>query len=190
MRIERWIILILGITLLRMLWRQYRRRLRRWWKQTKDQLPRHWQPKSLADCPLCCAEMEQTPEQALEVEFPEAYAESKTRRGRKKTVQTEGYACPDVDCKYYRVTEAARHALVGHGKLGENKDIQRLKCQACGGRVQLPERNPAILCQNRGGRSRRSLVVVGRRGRCVSPGEKNRAWRENSNPLAESDGRA
>jgi len=30
------------------------------------------------------------------------------------------------------VTEAQRHALVGFGKLGENKDIQRLKCQACG----------------------------------------------------------
>ena len=51
-----------------------------------------------------------------------------------RTIWTEGYACPNPDCQYFGVTEAQRHALVGFGKLGENKDVQRLKCQVCGER--------------------------------------------------------
>ena len=72
-------------------------------------------------------------EPVFDIQAVEPYQESKSRRGRKKTIQTEGYACPYSECKYFGVTEAERHALVGFGKLGENKDIQRLRCQACGG---------------------------------------------------------
>ena len=133
MRIERWIILILGIALLRAWWKPYRRRIQRWWKRTKDQLPRQWHPKSPEDCPLCQAEVAGITEPVFDIQAVEPYQESKSRRGRKKTIQTEGYACPYSECKYFGVTEAERHALVGFGKLGENKDIQRLRCQACGG---------------------------------------------------------
>ena len=132
MRIERWIILILGIALLRAWWKPYRRRIRRWWQRAKDQMPRQLHPKSPEECPLCQVEVAGITEPISDIQAVESYRESKSRRGRKKTIQTEGYACPYPDCQYFGVTEAQRHALVGFGKLGENKDIQRLRCQACG----------------------------------------------------------
>lgn len=133
MRIERWIILLLGMALVQAWWKPVRRRMRRWWQRTKEQLPRHWHPKSPKDCPLCQAEAVRITEPVVDLPAVEPYQETKSQRGRKKTILTEGYACPYPDCRYFGVTEAERHALVGFGKLGENKDIQRLRCQACGG---------------------------------------------------------
>lgn len=133
MRIERWIILLLGMALVQAWWKPVRRRMRRWWQRTKEQLPRHWHPKSPKDCPLCQAEAVRITEPVVDLPAVEPYQETKSQRGRKKTILTEGYACPYPDCRYFGVTEAERHALVGFGKLGENKNIQRLRCQACGG---------------------------------------------------------
>jgi transposase-like protein/IS1 family transposase len=56
------------------------------------------------------------------------YNECKSRRGRKKTVKTGGFACPNVNCTYCGVTDDTLHALVGYGS---HNGIQRFKCQAC-----------------------------------------------------------
>jgi hypothetical protein len=149
-RIERWIILILGIALVRAWWKPYRRQIERWWQRTKDHLPRQWHPKNPKDCPVCQAEQVaavRITEPILDLQAIEPYQESTSRRGRKKTILTEGHACPYPDCKYFGVTESERHALVGFGKLGENKDVQRLRCQGVWGNVQQPERDAAVLCQ-------------------------------------------
>src|SRR5690606_34882603 len=60
-----------------------------------------------------------------------AYAVSKSARGRKKQLDTAGWACPNTSCKYCGETDASRHAVIGHGKIGRDKTIQRLKCAAC-----------------------------------------------------------
>ena len=52
-RVERLVIVLLGIVLLRAWWKLYKGKVKRWLKRTKDHLPRHWRPKSPDDCPLC-----------------------------------------------------------------------------------------------------------------------------------------
>ena len=59
------------------------------------------------------------------------YSERKSSRGRRKTIPTQGFACPCPDCDYFAVTDHKKHALVGNGKRGKNKTIQHLRCQSC-----------------------------------------------------------
>jgi len=61
-----------------------------------------------------------------------AYASRKSKRGAKKHLHTEGYACPCRECLYFGNTHEGVHALVGYGKLGKDNPIQRWRCQACG----------------------------------------------------------
>jgi hypothetical protein len=128
-RIERLIIVLLGGALLQARWKLYRGKVKRWWKRTKDRMPRHWQPKSPTDCPRC-----QGGEEIEEVVLPvetRPYAERKSQRGRKKQLDTHGWACPNEGCDLFGETDGQRHALVGHGKIGHDKSIQRLKCEVC-----------------------------------------------------------
>jgi IS1 family transposase len=55
----------------------------------------------------------------------------KSRRGARKRINTQGFACPNRQCTYYRITDAQLHALVGDGAHGRGERIQTLRCQAC-----------------------------------------------------------
>ncbi len=130
MRIERLILIVVGIALLRAGWKLYRGRGKHWWKRTKDQVPRHWRAKSPDDCPRCQVE----PVPAVVVvptQKPPPYPERKSRRGRKPQLDTEGWACPNEACVYFGETDARRHALIGYGKIGQDKSMQRLMCAVC-----------------------------------------------------------
>jgi len=59
------------------------------------------------------------------------WREVKSRRGAPKRIDTEGYACPNQQCRYYGNTDAHFHALVGDGKHGQAEPIQTFRCQAC-----------------------------------------------------------
>src|SRR5207248_4050777 len=59
------------------------------------------------------------------------WREVKSRRGAPKRVNTEGYACPNQKCRYFGITDAQIHALVGDGKHGQTEHIQTFRCQAC-----------------------------------------------------------
>ncbi len=59
------------------------------------------------------------------------YAHRKSPRGRKKSVDTRGQACPNPDCVYRAITDPAIHALVGYGHHGRLDPIQDFYCQAC-----------------------------------------------------------
>ena len=58
------------------------------------------------------------------------YGQLKSPRGRKKTIDTRGYACPYSDCRYLNITDPAVHALVGYGHHGHPDPIQDFYCQA------------------------------------------------------------
>ena len=128
MRIERLIILVLGGLLFWALWPLYKGKMRKMWQRVKDRMPRQWRPKSPEDCPWCQDELE-----ILTIPNPPdvtPYGQQKSPRGRKKTITTQGFACPEMTCKYCGMPDERVHALVGYGKLGTNQDIQRFKCQA------------------------------------------------------------
>jgi transposase-like protein/IS1 family transposase len=149
MRIERLIIILLGGLLAWALWKLYKGKVHKMWQRVKDHMPRQWRPKSPEDCPWCQDELEilVVPSQ------PEVtpYGEVKSSRGRKKTVSTQSFACPEVTCKYFGITDEAVHALVGYGKLGMKGDIQRFKCQACGGTFSSRKGTPLYYVKSAAG---------------------------------------
>ena len=104
--------------------------MKRWWKRTKDHRLRHWRPKPTDDCPLCQGEA-QTEPPVDQPDQPAPYPTRKSPRGRKKQLNTEGLACPNEAVVYFGETDASRHAVIGHGKIGQDKTIQRLRCAAC-----------------------------------------------------------
>ena len=131
MRVERLMIMLLGGALVWALWKLNRGKLRKMWRRVKDRMPWQWRPKSPEDYPLCQTEIEVIAIPGQPEVTP--YSIQKSPRGRKKTITTQGFACPYETCQYFGVQDEPVHALVGYGKLGVNKDIQRFKCQACGG---------------------------------------------------------
>ena len=113
-----------------LLWQRHRGKIKRWLKYTKDRLPRRWLPKSPHDCLSCCEGI--TLQTARINHGVEPYANRKSSRGRRKSVASQGFACLNPDCDYYGIIDEQIHALVSHGKRGQQHDIQYFKCQACG----------------------------------------------------------
>jgi IS1 family transposase/transposase-like protein len=126
---EHIIIAILSIWSAKLAWQRHKTVIKGWFQHQKDRLPRRWRPKTPEDCPQC--------QQGVTIEHPqinwdvEPYTERKSRRGRKKSIPTEGYACPNPRCCYFGITSQDTHAVVSHGKRGKYHNIQYFKCQAC-----------------------------------------------------------
>ncbi len=59
------------------------------------------------------------------------YPQLKSRRGRRKTVATQGHACPNPNCRYFNNPDPAVHALVGDGHHGCQDRSQDFYCQGC-----------------------------------------------------------
>ena len=89
-------------------------------------------PRTPDDCPACrhCVTRPLSPPAPPPSVRP--WRELKSRRGAPKRIVTDGFACPNHGCAYYRVTDAAVHALVGDGAHGKHERIQTFRCQACG----------------------------------------------------------
>ena len=73
---------------------------------------RQMHPHSPQNCPACCGADSEV--QSGQRVVP--WAEQKSKRGRPKTVETDGYSCNNPDCVYYNITDSNLHALVGYGK--------------------------------------------------------------------------
>jgi transposase-like protein/IS1 family transposase len=116
------LLLVLIFMQRRALWRRFKQL----WVTWQQHGPRRWRPQSPHHCPHCQAGLK------LHVLRSKAdirpYSARKSRRGRKKTVNTRGFACPNLHCAYRGVTDDTLHALVGYGS---HNGIPRFKCQAC-----------------------------------------------------------
>ena len=86
-------------------------------------------PRSPDDCPAC--RLASTPLSAGGPAPVRPWREGKSRRGAPKRIPTEGFACPNPQCRYCGITDAHMHALVGDGKHGQSERIQTFRCQAC-----------------------------------------------------------
>lgn len=99
--------------------------------QTAITLQRLLKPRTPDDCPACRQQAE-TPVSTTVIPAPvPPWCERKSRRGAPKRINTEGFACPNRACAYYRITDAQVHALVGDGTHGKRERIQTFRCQAC-----------------------------------------------------------
>ncbi len=111
------------------LWRRQRRMVRRRWQKKETSLPRHWHPKSEKAYAGCREGVQVTVERVKQA--AQAYGSQKQKRGARKRLSSEGYACPCRTCPYFGNSHDAVPALVGYGRLGKDKHIQRWRCQAC-----------------------------------------------------------
>ena len=120
------IAVLLSILLKNLLVRQRTQRPKE--KKKRKGPPRLWKPRSPKKCPACRAGV------CLPVFHPHRevtpWQEARSKRGRKKEINTEGHCCLNPFCAYFRIMDAAVHALVGNGVQGPHK-IQLLRCQAC-----------------------------------------------------------
>jgi transposase-like protein len=117
---------------LALLWRLDRFHLRPFFSRgeaKRSSLPRLLKPRTPDDCPAC--RLASTASSAGEPAPVRPWCEVKSRRGAPKRIPTEGFACPNKQCRYFGNTDAHRHALVGDGKHGKAEPIQTFRCQAC-----------------------------------------------------------
>ena len=96
-----------------------------------SRLPRVLKPRCPDDCPACRLASTSSSGGESASASVRPWREVKSRRGAPKRVNTEGYACPNQQCKYLGNTDAHFHALVGDGKHGRAEPIQTFRCQAC-----------------------------------------------------------
>ena len=107
MNFDRLALCLLILYLLYLLYQQHRFRLRRLLQRSKDRLPRTWKPKSARDCACCQTGITLVPLPDPNTVVP--WSEYKSTRGRKKTLDTSGYACPHSGCDlYWLLSSSAR----------------------------------------------------------------------------------
>jgi transposase-like protein len=88
-------------------------------------------PRTPDDCPVCRLASTASSGGGPAPGIVRPWCEVKSRRGAPKRINTEGYACPNPQCRYCGITDAYMHALVGDGKHGRAERIQTFRCQAC-----------------------------------------------------------
>ena len=94
-------------------------------------LERLLKPRTPDDCPACRQQLVLPPAARPPAPPVRPWREVKSRRGAPKRIATDGFACPNPACAYYRIADAAIHALVGDGTHGRVERIQTFRCQAC-----------------------------------------------------------
>ncbi len=122
--------LLIGLTVF--IWVRYGKHIHHWWKALgkRHRRPRQLRPREPCDCPKCASGFHRLPKRPRRAVVP--WPQVKSPRGRKKQVDTTGYACLNLLCAYFGITDPAVHALVSNGKHGIHQDIPYFKCQACG----------------------------------------------------------
>ena len=88
-------------------------------------------PRCPDDCPACRLASTASSGEEPAPGPVRPWREVKSRRGAPKRVNTEGFACLNLQCPYCGITDAQVHALVGDGKHGHAEQIQTFRCQAC-----------------------------------------------------------
>ena len=94
-------------------------------------LHRLLKPRTPDDCPACRLASTASSGGGPATAPVRPWSEVKSRRGAPKRVNTEGFGCPNPQCRYCGITDAHRHALVGDGKHGQAERIQTFRCQSC-----------------------------------------------------------
>jgi hypothetical protein len=97
----------------------------------RSTLHRLLKPRTPDDCPVCRHASTPSSDAGSATAPARPWSEVKSRWGAPKRIPTEGYACPNRQCRSFGNTDARVHALVGDGTHGQAERIQTFRCQAC-----------------------------------------------------------
>jgi IS1 family transposase/transposase-like protein len=98
-------------------------------EEEKPKRPYHMHPRSPEECFLC--NLDQIMGAVYETSPPLAWKDVKSARGRPKTYDSEGFACMNVDCPYYKITDASMHALRRDGTRNKCEPTPVWECGCC-----------------------------------------------------------
>jgi IS1 family transposase len=125
-----WFVLLLMIVLLWLAWPRQPSLSHH--ANVTARVQRLLKPRTPDDCPICQQQAALPTTTGAPRPPIISWRERKSRRGRPKRITTQGFACPNRRCAYFRITDQQIHALVGDGGHGRCERIQTLRCQACG----------------------------------------------------------
>src|SRR5215471_4864433 len=102
------------------------------WRARRRGPQRVWnlKPRTPEDCPTCRLEKRWVVAENPRTARP--WSEVKSRRGRPKTHDTDGQACMEPSCEYYKDTDGTHHALRWDGTRNKGEATPSLECGACG----------------------------------------------------------
>ena len=99
-------------------------------EEKKAERTRQRRARTPGDCQDC--RLAATEQGSERVKAREAWSEVKSPQGRPKTYESEGQACMNPKCVYYRDTDAAYHALRRDGCRNKSEGTPQWECGACG----------------------------------------------------------
>jgi hypothetical protein len=101
------VLIILMVSLSIYTWMRHEAAIRRWWEELwkKRRGRRQLKPKSPEVCPQCTVWSHILPGHGQR--HPRAWHEVRSKSGRRKRIDTRGYACQNPECEYRRVTDPA-----------------------------------------------------------------------------------
>ena len=89
--------------------------------ESEGESPLHFRwgfrPRTPEDCPACCRGSRPASQRVPQRQV-RPWGEVKNRRGKRKQINTAGYAWVNQSCDYYGITDASVHALVGMAGTG------------------------------------------------------------------------
>ncbi len=123
---------LLLVLLWTLIWEHYLRVLHSRWRDRRQRTKRGWtlKPRTPDDCPACRLEKRLAFLDTQRTARP--WREVKSRRGRPKTHDTDGQACMEPSCEYYKDTDGTHHALRWDGTRNQSEATPSVECGACG----------------------------------------------------------
>jgi IS1 family transposase len=123
------VLILIGL----LIWARHKRALKRWWQEKRKKPKRVWNlrprtPEDCLDCRLAAKVTLPDTERAL----PTPWSIVKSSRGRPKKHNSDGHACMNPSCRYYKITDAHIHALRWDGQRNQCEATDQWECGACG----------------------------------------------------------
>jgi hypothetical protein len=128
-----------------------------------SRFPRLLKPRSPDDCPAC--RLASPPSSAVVPVPVRPWREGKSRRGAPKRINTEGFACPNPQCLYFRITEAHIHAAFRRWQAWPCRADPDVSLPGLSHHVQCPTRYSLVSPENPLAAGRRGALGSGRRAR-------------------------
>jgi hypothetical protein len=113
-------------------WENYWGIRQTWEKAEQKKTKRAWnlKPRTPDDCQVCRLERREVMPDVQRTARP--WSEVKSARGRPKTHDTDGQACMEPRCEYYRDTDGMHHTLRWDGTRNKCEAPPGVECGACG----------------------------------------------------------